>query len=163
MNKEKEFLDLIEVHKGIMYKISRMYTQDETTREDLFQEILYQLWRSFDSFKKESQFSTWMYRVALNTAITFYKKEQKHPPHLSLDQALLKVTEQEESTRITLFYQAVQQLTKVEKAVVFLYLENNTHKEIGRQLGLSEGNARVRLNRAKNKLKAVLKMDAYEP
>ncbi len=157
MNKEQEFLGLIEKHKGILYKVSRMYSDDDESREDLYQEMLYQLWRSFSSFKKESQFSTWMYRVALNTAITSLKKEKKSPKLVALDHQISMTENESSADRMELFYKAVQQLSKIEKAVVFLYLENYSHKAIGQQLGLSEGNARVRLNRAKNKLKEILK------
>jgi len=145
MNREQEFLALIEKHKGILYKVSRMYSDNDESQEDLFQEMLYQLWRSFSSFKKESQFSTWMYRVALNTAITSLKKEKRNPKTIALDHRLSVAEPETVSGRMELFYKAVQDLSKIEKAVVFLYLENYSHKAIGRQLGLSEGNARVRL------------------
>lgn len=157
MNKEQEFLDLLEKHKGILYKVSRMYTDDKESQEDLFQEMLYQLWRSFSSFSGKSKFSTWMYRVVLNTAITSYKKEQQNPKYVAFENNAVIKTEETSSERLDLFYKAVQQLSKVEKAVIFLYLENYSHRAIGKQLGLSEGNARVRLSRAKNKLREILK------
>jgi RNA polymerase sigma-70 factor, ECF subfamily len=162
MKGEQKFLSLIEEHKGILYKISRMYTDDEESRKDLFQELLYQLWRSFPSFKKESKFSTWMYRVALNTAITALKKEKKKLKYGRIEQALTVSSDTNESSRITWFYETIQQFSKIEKAVIFLYLENFSHKEIGIQLGISEGNARVRLNRVKNKLKDILKNTKHE-
>ena len=162
MKDEQKFLGLIEQHKGILYKISRMYSDDEESQKDLFQEILYQLWRSYPSFKKESKFSTWMYRVALNTAITALKKEKKKLKYGRLEQTLNVISETNESSRITWFYETIQQFSKIEKAVIFLHLENFSHKEIGMQLGISEGNARVRLNRIKNKLKDILKNTKYE-
>ncbi len=162
MNREQKFLDLIQHHKGILIKISRMYSDDEESKKDLFQEILYQLWRSFSSFKEESTFSTWMYRVALNTAITSYKKEKRQVNSMAIEKDISEPITDIQSSRIEWFYRAVQQLSKIEKAVIFLHLENFSHRDIGKQLGISEGNARVRLNRAKNKLKILLKNKGNE-
>jgi len=164
-NKEKEFLEQMEAHKGIIHKISRMYMDAEDDQQDLTQEIIYQLWKSYDSFQQQSQFSTWMYRVALNTALVFFKKEKKKmsvtdtmPEHLAMEENVTATKE----LQLAHFYRAVQKLERLEKALVFLHLENYSHKEIGENLGISEGNARTKLSRAKDKLKELIKKQGYE-
>jgi len=163
--KEKEFLLVIEQHKGILYKLSKIYMDDEFDREDLYQEMLYQLWKSYENFKGQSKFSTWMYRVALNTALVFVKKDKRSPKTESLIEELDVVdhsdhTDKEE--RLAYFYRAVKELNEVEKALIFLFLEGFSHREIGGQLGISEVNARVKLNRTKDKLQEIIKKQGYE-
>jgi RNA polymerase sigma factor (sigma-70 family) len=163
-SKGQEFLSRIEQHKGILYKVSKMYMDRTDDQEDLFQEIVLQLWKAYDSFKNESLFSTWMYRVAINTAIVFLKNEKR-----KTDKFELKSTEIEEEARdsevkesqIEHFYRAVQKLEKIDKAIIFYQLEGFSHKEIGQNLGISEVNARVKLNRAKEKLKELIKKQGY--
>lgn len=163
-SKEQEFLSRIEQHKGILYKVSKMYMDRTDDQEDLFQEIVLQLWKAYDSFKNESLFSTWMYRVAINTAIVFLKNEKR-----KTDKFELKSTEIEEEasdsevkeSQIEHFYRAVQKLEKIDKAIIFYQLEGFSHKEIGQNLGISEVNARVKLNRAKEKLKELIKKQGY--
>ena len=164
-NKEKEFLERIEAHKGIIYKISKMYMDNISDQEDLFQEIIYQVWKSYASFNGQSLFSSWMYRVALNTAIVFLKKDKKKirtsdemPEHLAVEEDFSR----EKELQLEHFYKALQQLEKIEKALVFYYLEDYSHKEIGENLGISEVNARVKLNRAKVKIKELIKKQGYE-
>lgn len=133
-------------------------------QEDLFQEIILQLWKAYDSFKGESQFSTWMYRVAINTAIVYFKKEKKKPQQQSLNSDQIKDEEgnaQEREDQLKHFYRAVQQLDKIDKAIIFYQLEGYSHREIGVNLGISEVNARVKLNRAKEKLKQIIKKQGY--
>lgn len=163
--REKEFLDHIETHKGIIHKISKMYMDDEDDQKDLFQEIICQLWKSYDSFNHLSKFSSWMYRVALNTAIVYFKKQKrKEDLYATIGQEVEIPTDDAETKEIQLahFYKALQQLDKIEKALMFYFLEDYSHREIGANLGISEGNARVKLNRAKNKLKELIKKQGYE-
>nr|WP_256439384.1 sigma-70 family RNA polymerase sigma factor [Pedobacter sp. SYSU D00823] len=156
---------MIKKHKGLLVKVARMYMDNSQDQQDLQQEIIIQLWKSFNTFKGTSEFSTWMYRVAINTAISYFKKEKKQantfshqePPDLPLSEY-----DTSADRRMAFFYQAVHQLKPVEKAVIFYMLEGLAHKEIGRNLGISEGNARVKLNRAKEKLQNILKDKAYE-
>lgn len=162
--KEQAFLRRMNEHKGILFKVSKMYMDQPDDQEDLFQEIVLQLWKAYDSFKGDSQFSTWMYRVAINTAIVYFKKEKRKPiqqafttEHIA-DQP--SNTEEQES-QINHFYRAVQQLDKIDKAIIFYQLEGYSHREIGQNLGISEGNARVKLNRAKEKLKQIIKKQGY--
>lgn len=162
--KEQEFLSRIEQHKGILYKVSKMYMDNRDDQEDLFQEIVCQLWKAYETFKGESQFSTWMYRVAINTAIVFLKKEKRKVDKYELTSTNIRdeVSDFEEKEKqIEHFYKALQKLEKIDKAIIFYQLEGFSHKEIGENLGISEGNARVKLNRAKEKLKEIIKNQGY--
>ena len=162
--KEKEFLNRIESHKGILYKVSKMYMDNYDDQQDLFQEIICQLWKSYDSFRNESQFSTWMYRVAVNTAIVFLKKEKRKVDKYEIASGNIKDDEGDshiKESQLDHFYKAVQKLEKIDKAIIFYQLEGFSHKEIGDNLGISEGNARVKLNRAKDKLKEIIKKQGY--
>ena len=162
--KEQEFLKRIESHKGILYKVSKMYMDNFDDQQDLFQEIVCQLWKSYDSFRNESQFSTWMYRVAINTAIVFLKKEKRKVDKYEIASENIKDDEGDshiKESQLDHFYKAVQKLEKIDKAIIFYQLEGFSHKEIGGNLGISEGNARVKLNRAKEKLKEIIKNQGY--
>ena len=139
-----------------------MDTTDD--QQDLFQEIICQLWKSYDSFRNESQFSTWMYRVAINTAIVFLKKEKRKVDKYEIPSENIKAEEDDshiKESQLEHFYKAVQKLEKIDKAIIFYQLEGFSHKEIGANLGISEGNARVKLNRAKEKLKEIIKNQGY--
>ncbi|SHI36094.1 RNA polymerase sigma factor [Flavobacterium terrae] len=163
-SKEKEFLSRIETHKGILYKVSKMYMDNRDDQDDLFQEIVCQLWKGYDTFKRESQFSTWMYRVAINTSIVFLKKEKRKVDKYDIVSENIKEDEDDshiKETQIEHFYKAVQKLDKIDKAIIFYQLEGFSHKEIGENLGISDGNARVKLNRAKEKLKEIIKKQGY--
>ena len=162
--KEQEFLSRIESHKGILYKVSKMYMDNADDQQDLFQEIVLQLWKAYDSFKGESQFSTWMYCVAINTAIVFLKREKCKVDKYELATDNIREDESdadEKETKLHHFYKALQQLDKIDKAIIFYQLEGYSHREIGMNLGISEGNARVKLNRAKEKLKEIIKKQGY--
>jgi RNA polymerase sigma factor (sigma-70 family) len=162
--KEQEFLSRLERHKGILFKVSKMYMDTKDDQDDLFQEITFQLWKAYDSFKGESQFSTWMYRVAINTSIVFIKKEKRKTDKYELSTDNIKEEENDaenKENQIEHFYKAVQKLEKIDKAIIFYQLEGFSHKEIADNLGISEGNARVKLNRAKDKLKLIIKNQGY--
>jgi RNA polymerase sigma factor (sigma-70 family) len=140
-----------------------MDTQDD--REDLIQEITYQPWKSYPAFNEMSQFSTWMYRVAINTAILYLKKEKKRlDKHSILPE--MDIGEETEpnpkESQLEHFYQAVQQLSPIEKALIFYYMEGLTYREIGINMGITEGNARVKLNRIKEKITQIVKLQGYE-
>jgi RNA polymerase sigma factor (sigma-70 family) len=162
---EKEFLALIDKHKGLLHKVSRMYMDEPEDQEDLFQEIVLQLWKSYGTFRGESQISTWMYRVAVNSALTFFKKEKKKPDNTRLHPEMDVKDDTDDmhrETQLDYFYKAVHLLNPVEKALIFLFLEGQSHKEIGSNLGITEVNARVKLNRTKDKLQDIIKKQGYE-
>jgi RNA polymerase sigma factor (sigma-70 family) len=164
--KEVEFLKQIESNKGILFKICRIYQDNAEDRDDLLQEMTLQLWLAFDSFKGESKFGTWMYRVALNTAIAFFKKQKRRPDDQMLpydfDRAEELSRASEEEEKLAMFYKSVHQLNKIEKALVYLYMEDQSYEEIAIHLGITPLNARVRLSRIKDKLKEITKKMNYE-
>ncbi|MFI5160750.1 MAG: RNA polymerase sigma factor [Sphingobacteriales bacterium] len=164
--KETQFLKLITEYKGILFKICKIYQDDADDRNDLLQEMTLQLWLAFDSFRGESKFSSWMYRVSLNTAIVFFKKQKRRPDdqplHPDFDRADEASLAGEKEEKLAIFYKAVQQLGKVEKALIYLYMEDQPYDEIASHLGITELNVRVRLNRVKNKLKEIIKKMNYE-
>jgi RNA polymerase sigma-70 factor (ECF subfamily) len=134
-------------------------------REDLEQEIVFQLWRSFAYFKGESKFSTWMYRVALNTAITYFKQEKRRPDQGTFYSEMGNIGIPEEidkESQLAHFYKAVQALSKIEKALILQFIEGLSHAEISENLGLSEVNTRVKLNRTKKKIQELIKAQGYE-
>jgi RNA polymerase sigma factor (sigma-70 family) len=165
-SKETLFIQTITQNKGMLFKICRIYQDDADYRNDLLQEIILQLWTVFDSYRGESKVTTWMYRVALNTAIVFFKKQKRRPDSEQIppgfDQADELSDAGEKENQLALFYKAVQQLTKVEKALIYLYMEDQLYPDIAATLGISEVNVRVRLNRVKNKLKDIIKKLSHE-
>jgi RNA polymerase sigma factor (sigma-70 family) len=159
-------MQMIEQSKGMLFKICKIYHDDPEDQDDLLQEITLQLWVVFDSFRGESKISSWMYRVALNTAIVFFKKQKRRPDKEQLpynfDLPQEPATNSEKEEQLALFYKAIRQLDKVEKALLFLYMENRPYEEIAASLGITQVNLRVRLNRVKNKLKDLIKEMNYE-
>ncbi len=155
---EKDFLKIIDEHQNIIHKISRLYRNSKEDREDLFQEIVLQLWKAFPNFRQESKVTTWMYRIALNTAIAVFRKknvevelkvdipEKFHPSDAN------EISENEEK-----MYSALRKLNDAEKAIISLYLEDYSYREIAELTGISENNTGVKINRIKNKLKQILR------
>ena len=162
MNKELEhkFVTLLEENQNIVHKVCRIYANNQESHNDLFQEITIQLWKAFSKFRGESKFTTWMYRVSLNTAITLYRKSKRDIKTSDIETINFRITAEEYDTeveeRLKLMYAAIKRLNDIEKALVLLYLENKSYKEIADTMGISEVNARVKMNRVKTKLKKIL-------
>lgn len=156
MTTENIFQQLLKEHVGILQKVSRMYANSPADREDLMQEIAYQLWKAFPSFRRDSKASTWVYRVALNTAIGRIRKRRPLISYRALVPERSEPPEEEDSPMQRLFA-AIRQLPKTDRALIALYFEDISHDEIGRILGITENNVGVRLHRIKNKLKTLLK------
>ncbi|MBT8180872.1 MAG: sigma-70 family RNA polymerase sigma factor [Eudoraea sp.] len=157
MGKEESFTRIIKENEGVIFKITTIYTQNEQDQKDLYQEIVYQLWKSFDTFRNESKISTWMYRVALNTAINQLNKRKKHSNTTGIDQVVLKQTENydtEFENRLKIVYQHIHQLNILEKGLILLLLEGKKYQEISEITGLSETNVGTRISRIKQKLKS---------
>jgi RNA polymerase sigma-70 factor (ECF subfamily) len=155
---EKEFIGQIQKHQGILHKICFVYSNSNSDKEDLYQEIVLQLWKSYSSFRKEAKFSTWMYRVALNTAITLNKKAalfDNHKTQLSDEYVIAEVIDYSEDIKI--LYKAISKLSKIEKAIVMLWLEKKAYSEIAEIVGISEKNVSVKLVRSKKKLAKTIK------
>ncbi|TAF67490.1 MAG: sigma-70 family RNA polymerase sigma factor [Cytophagales bacterium] len=162
---EKEFVSLITENQAIIYKIVNLYTHTESDREDLFQEVVYQLWKSYPTFKHQSKFTTWMYRVALNTALTDFKKFQKQKNKQDINERILQLPEytqhKEIEEQIQMLYKAINQLTDIEKAIMTLYLDEYNYQEISQIVGITETNVGVKINRIKKKLKELLTPSVY--
>ncbi len=162
MNKQLEhsFVKQLEDNQNIVHKICRLYTHDQDSHNDLFQEITIQLWRAFPKFRGDSKFSTWMYRVALNTAITLYRKSKRRVSTQDFESISFKIKAEEYDDtveqQLKVMYSAVKKLNDIDKALVFLYLEDKSYKEISETLGITEVNARVKMNRTKEKLRKIL-------
>lgn len=153
------FIKKISENKGIIHKVCNIYCDCDSDKEDLMQEIILQLWKSFPTFQEKSKFSTWMYRIALNTAITDFRKSKKHPVVETFDGNEMNLTyEKSDNTSddITNLYKAISKLNDIEKAIILLYLEEKTYSEIGIITGISVKNVSVKIVRIKNKLRNLL-------
>lgn len=157
---EQEFVKIIQKNQGIIHKVCNVYCDTEDDRNDLFQEIVAQLWKSFPSFRRESKVSTWMYRVALNTAITSFKKNKRRPDQNRLTYENFQIEEEKYDTEteenIKVLHKAIAQLTGIEKSIVLLYLENKKYEEIAEITGITQNYVRVKMNRVKKKLKKLM-------
>lgn len=157
---EHKFVLQLEENQRIVHKICRLYTNDDDSHNDLFQEITIQLWKAYPKFRGDSKFSTWMYRVALNTAITLYRKSKRSIKTQDFENLSFKIASEEfddtEEKQLALMYKAVKELNDIDKALVFLYLEDKSFREIAETLGISEVNARVKMNRIRGKLRTIL-------
>lgn len=153
------FIEHINQNLGIAHKVCRIYFQDVDEREDVLQEMMYQLWRSYPRFDGRSKFSTWMYRVCLNTALTYRRKIKKEKTE-SLSLLHHQIADQPSGNQeeaITLLFDAIATLSPVNKAIVLLYLENMSYEEIAAITGLTKSNVSVRLVRIKKELEIQLK------
>lgn len=157
---ETEFVQMIRAHAGLLNKVCRLYGNDDEDRKDLYQEIVLQLWRAFPRFRQEAQRSTWMYRIALNTAISLFRRQAHQPTREAFGDELLNVAQgsvpPEVEERLGQLYRAVERLSPVEKALIVLYLEDNSYEEMAAVLGISPSNVGVKLNRIKTKLKTLV-------
>jgi RNA polymerase sigma factor (sigma-70 family) len=158
---EKQFVLLLNQHRGILYKICRMYCPDAEDRQDLFQEMVFQLWKAFPGFRQESSVTTWIYRVGMNTAISNFRKGKRRDslvPFTDLHETIPDLDESAEHVSDTaLLYRAIEQLTAVEKAIVLLYLDDNSYEEMAAILGIGKSNVGVKLSRIKIKLEKLVK------
>ncbi|WP_413512504.1 RNA polymerase sigma factor [Myroides odoratus] len=159
-NLELDFVNLLEENQNLIHKICRLYTDEESAHKDLFQEISIQLWKAYPSFRGESKFTTWAYRIGLNTAISLFRKKNRQINTTSFNPIIhhfeYQEYNEEEEQQLKLMYRSLHQLNDIDKALVFMYLESKTYEEIAETLGISEVNARVKMNRIKNKLKKIL-------
>lgn len=158
---EQEFSKHVQESQGIIHKVSRMYCDDEEHRKDLFQEILIQLWKSYPSFRGDSKFSTWMYRVAINVAIQDLRKTKKKQQLFFQTNQFKDTSEEKKSDvqneKLKLMHSAIAKLNKVEKAIVMLHLEEKSNEEIAEIIGITQNYVRVKMNRIKTKLSKTVK------
>ena len=158
-SKKKEFIDIIKNYQGILHKVNFIYFKDPLEREDNFQEILYQLWRSYPRLKNRESIGSWIYAVSINTSITRAKKQQKMkftdqlPEIPDSKDTIDSITKNEELNRLL---KAIYRLNDIDKSVMLLYLEEKSYNEISEITGITSSNVAVRINRAKETLKKYL-------
>jgi RNA polymerase sigma-70 factor (ECF subfamily) len=162
---QEAFIRLVNEHRGMLYKVCRLYCFTEHDRQDLFQEIVIQLWKSYPAFRGEARFGTWLYRIALNTAISGLRKQRRRivltdPEHLPAQLQDIQYSAEKEE-QLQQLYTAINRLTEVEKALTMLYLEDKSYQEMEEILGISQNNLRVKMNRIKEKLRKITKEAAY--
>jgi RNA polymerase sigma-70 factor (ECF subfamily) len=158
------FVEMVYSHMGIIYKICKLYAAEED-QEDLKQEIIYQLWKSYPSFRGDAKFQTWMYRVALNTAMLGLRARKMN--YTRLNEHALEISDEsredrDEEVRIKFLYKQISKLKDLDKTIIFLYLEQCSYNEIAEITGISAKNVGVRLVRIKEKLRAQLHMQTTE-
>ncbi|MFD0761060.1 RNA polymerase sigma factor [Lutibacter aestuarii] len=157
---EHKFISEFQKHQNIIHKVCRIYTNNQEAHNDLFQEITIQLWKAYPKFRGDSKLTTWMYRIGLNTAITLYRKSKRSIQTQDFDTVLHKIEstkyDDTEEEQLKLMYKAIHQLSDIDKALIFLYLEDKSYKEISDTIGISEVNARVKMNRIKTRLRTIL-------
>ena len=154
---ESQFLQLIGQHQGIIHKVCRLYRDSPEDREDLCQEIVFQLWRSIATFEGTSQFSSWMYKIALNTAIASFRRKKPDITYTSNlpDQPFVQYDPGDQHERLI---EALKQLNDADKALMALYLDDLSYREMAEITGISENNVGVKLNRIKSKIQQLLKI-----
>lgn len=151
-----DFLHLIKENKGIIIKICNSYCNNKTDREDLAQEIIYTIWKGSKTFNPDFKFSTWMYRVALNVAISFYRSNKKLKNNISLDETNVEIEDKvyaSSEENLDLLQKQIAALKELDKALIILYFEEKSYKEIAEIVGISETNVATKLSRIKEKLK----------
>lgn len=155
---KEAFINVLEQNHDRIWRICRFYERNRTEQEDLYQEICFQAWRSFDSFQGKAQVNTWLYRVAVNTALGHVRKasnkktEGIKDSHYQLKTDANADTELEKNEEMAALYKAIETLNKLEKTLILLYLEELDYKEMANITGLTVNNVGVRLNRIKKKL-----------
>ena len=153
---KQKFSDEVFLHIGILQKVCRIYKKDAADREDLFQEILCNAWHSYPRFEGRSKFSTWLYRVALNTALHQNRKDRKAADLIHLENSTVDPFEVAEDDTLKILYQAIDHLNPLEKSVIILFLDDQSYSEIAEITGLSVNNVGVKLNRIKIKIKKIM-------
>jgi len=152
---EKKFISLIEAHKSLIFKICNSYCSSNN-RKDLEQEILIQIWNSYDRYDGRVKISTWIYKIALNTAISYHRKrlvEKKQSAIIQESVFSFSDYDYELDEQIKLLYKSIEKLNYIEKAIILLYLDDYSYKEIAEIIGLSKTNISTKINRIKAKLK----------
>ena len=160
MNDDKltgEFLELVEQHKKMIYKVSHMYCDSESMRMDIFQEIVINLWKAYPQFKGKSKISTWVYRVSLNTAISWFRDNSNHNNHIEYTNLIPSFGEENGTSELQdKIYNAIEHLGKIDKALILLQLDGYSYDDIADIIGITKTNVATKLNRLKLKLKSHL-------
>ncbi len=162
----QDFKTIIQQYHPVLYKISRAYTKEEMDFEDLYQEMLIQLWQSLQSFKGEAKLSTWIYRVVLNTALSYNRKQSRSKTNIPVQHMPLELKAEEsrdsnKEKEIALLYQCIRELKKSDRSIILLHLAGKQYDEIAEITGLSKSNVGVKLNRIRKRLFTLLKANGY--
>ena len=155
MDNKDEFVGIIQENEGLIVKVASVYTNSKEDSQDLRQEIIYQLWKSFPSFRKEAKLTTWMYRIALNTGITHINRQKRKGNHEPINEALLHKTESHDTLKeeqLEILYTHIRKLSPVEKGIILLYLEGKSYEEMAAITGFTTTNIGTRLGRIKQKI-----------
>jgi RNA polymerase sigma-70 factor (ECF subfamily) len=146
----------------MLYKVCNLYCSAEHDKQDLFQEIVIQLWKAFPRFRGDSKFGTWLYRIALNTAISGLRKQKKNVQSMEPDQMPTEIQDiqynKDKEEKLQQLYKAIHQLPEIERGIVMLYLEDRSYEEMEDILGINQNNLRVKMNRIKEKLRKLTKV-----
>lgn len=156
MDKKETFIKAIKENERLIVRIASVYTNNADDKADLVQEIIYQVWKSFDSFNEKSGLSTWLYRVALNVAIYQLKVAKRRISAIPIDEQILNYQDEDNSAaeqKWELFRQRIENLNLLDKGIVMLYLDNKSHEEIAEIVGISISNVGTRMQRIKEKLR----------
>lgn len=157
-NQKQNFIELIEQNKSIIYKFCYMYATDRDAPEDLFQEVVMNLWKGFPSFRGDSKIQTWIYRISLNTCVTFIRKAGRSIKTMPLSEDMVVMAEESDTARIRELYRMINRLQPIEKAIILLYLEERSYEEIAQIIGISKSNVGVRIVRIKEKLQQMTEL-----
>ena len=148
---ETEFIAVLRQHERVIYKVISFYANDENPAGDLFQETVLNLWKAFPNFRYDSSYSTWIYRIALNTCVSFFRKGKSKPVFTEINYDVAEIPSSSED--IKELYRLIARLSKLDRALVLLYLEEKSYKEMAEISGLTVSNVATKLSRIKEKLK----------
>ena len=156
---EQEFLSVIREYERVIYKVCYLYTTPNATLNDLYQDVVLNLWRAYPKFRRECKISTWIYRIALNTCISFFRKEKNVPEFVTLSREADWMTEDNDPLQEMLrqLYRMINQLGQLDKSIILLYLEEKSYEEMAEITGLTVTNVATKLSRIKDKLKKMKK------
>lgn len=153
---EKEFIALVEEYKQVIYKVCYIYATDADNLNDLYQEVVINLWKAFPRFRGECKVSTWIYRIGLNTCISFFRKSKSKPEVVPITVDLESFADEEDKTaQLRELYRLINCLGRLERALILLWLEEKSYQEMADITGISRGNVAVKLNRIKEKLRTM--------
>ena len=160
-NIEKDFLEVIRTYERVIYKVCYLYTTPNATLNDLYQEVVLNIWKAYPKFRNECKVSTWIYRIALNTCISFIRKEKRIPEFVTLNPEVNGIMDESDPIHEMLkqLYHLINQLGQLDKSIILLYLEEKSYEEIGEITGLTVTNVATKLSRIKDKLKKMKKED----
>jgi RNA polymerase sigma-70 factor (ECF subfamily) len=156
---EQYFVNLVNEHQGLIHKVCNLYESDREARDDLFQEIVLQLWKSFHTFRGDAKITTWMYRIALNTAISGLRKQKRGLQTEDLNERHFNLSEtssDDHEENLQKLQWSIRQLSEIERAIIMMALDEVPYDEIAETIGITQNNVRVRMNRIREKLRKLM-------